>query len=151
GSISGLAFNDVNGNGVRDSGEPGTVGVTVFLDANNNGMLDPGETSMTTAADGSFSFHNLLAGSYHVREVVPTGFAETAQINADVSLASGQNFTGVQFGNQSNGTITGTKFQDLTGDGFSADDPVLNSANPEFVPVTIQLFQGTSLVATTTT
>src|SRR4029077_12260933 len=41
GSISGIKFVDVNGNGVRDAGDTGVAGITVFLDANNNGVLDP--------------------------------------------------------------------------------------------------------------
>jgi hypothetical protein len=107
GSISGSVFIDTNFNGVRDTGEPGQAGVTVFLDANNNGILDPGEAStVTSASDGSFSFSNLLAGTYHVREVLPAEYAETAQINADVNLSSGQNFAGVQFGNARTGIVT---------------------------------------------
>jgi hypothetical protein len=151
GTISGLKFVDVNGNGARDAGEPGLAGVTVFLDANNNGVLDPGEVSTVTAADGTFSFSNLLAGTYHVREVVPPAYVQTAQLKADATLAGGQNATGVAFGNFKLGSISGTLFDDLTGDGFTPDDPVLNSANPDFVPVTIQLSQGSTLLATTTT
>jgi hypothetical protein len=49
------------------------------------------------------------------------------------------------------GSISGTKFEDVTGNGFSSDDPVLNSANPDFVPVTVHLYSGSTLVATTTT
>src|SRR5207302_968506 len=44
-TISGQVFNDLNGNGIKDVGEPGQQGVTVFLDSNNNGVLDAGETS----------------------------------------------------------------------------------------------------------
>jgi hypothetical protein len=151
GSIKGLAFVDLNGNGVQDNGEPGQAGVTVFLDANNNGVLDPGEVSTVTAADGSFTFPNLIFGPYHVREVVPSGYIKTAQINADVTLAPAQNFTGVAFGNFQTATISGTKYEDVTGNGFSADDPVLNSSNPDYVSVTVNLYQGTTQVATTAT
>src|SRR5713226_3103249 len=151
GSISGVTFVDTNGNGARDAGEPAMAGTTVFLDANNNGVLDPGEVSTVAAADGSFSFSRLLAGTYHVREVLPSGFIQTASVNADLTLTSGQNATGVALGNFKLGTISGTKFEDVTGNGFSADDPVLNSANPDFVPVTMQLLKGSTVVATTTT
>jgi hypothetical protein len=151
GTISGLKFLDVNGNGAQDSGEPGLAGVTVFLDANNNGMLDPGEVSTVTASDGSFSFSNVVAGTYHVREVIPPGSIQTAQINADVNLASAQNFTGVAFGNFKLGSISGTKFEDTTGNGFSVDDPILNTANPHYVSVTINLFKSGVLVASTAT
>jgi hypothetical protein len=151
GSIKGEAFLDQNANGALDPGEPGLAGVTVYLDANNNGSPDPGEVSTVTAADGSFSFANLLPGTYHVREVVPTNYAQTARLNADVTLSSGQNVTGVLFGNAQLGSISGTKFEDVTGNGFSPDDPVLNAANPDYVPVTVQLLQGSTVVATTAT
>jgi hypothetical protein len=48
-------------------------------------------------------------------------------------------------------SISGTKFEDVTGNGFSSDDPVLNSANPDYVPVTVHLYSGSTLLATTTT
>jgi ELWxxDGT repeat protein len=37
-SLSGLVFDDVNGNGVQDSGEGGLAGQTVFIDQNGNGV-----------------------------------------------------------------------------------------------------------------
>jgi SdrD B-like domain/RTX calcium-binding nonapeptide repeat (4 copies) len=151
GSIQGLTFIDQKGSGALDPGDPGQGGVTVYLDANNNGTLDPGEVSTVTASDGTFSFSNVLPGTYHVREVVPPGYFETARINADITLSAGQNVTGVDFGNGLPGSISGTKFEDVTGNGFSSDDPVLNASNPDFVPVTVRLSQGSTVVATTTT
>jgi hypothetical protein len=108
GSISGSVFIDTNFNGVRDTGEPGQAGVTVYLDVNNSGIFVPGvdPSTVTSPTDGSFSFSNLLPGTYHVREVLPAEYAESAQINADVNLTSGQNFAGVQFGNFRTGIVT---------------------------------------------
>lgn len=40
GSISGIKFNDLNGNGGRDSGEPPLAGFDVFIDQNGNGVHD---------------------------------------------------------------------------------------------------------------
>ena len=71
GSITGIKFNDIDGNGTQAAGELGVPGVTVFLDTNNDGILDTTETSVTTDANGSFNFPNLPAGTYNVREVVP--------------------------------------------------------------------------------
>jgi hypothetical protein len=153
GSIMGQAFLDQNANGVRDTGEPGLAGVAVYLDANNNGVLDPGEVATVTAADGSFSFGNLLPGTYHVRQVVPGNYAQTARLNADLTLGAGQAVSGVLFGDALLGSISGTQYEDVTGNGFSPEDPVLNAANPDYVPVTVQLFQGSGStpLATTTT
>ena len=42
GSIAGLVWNDVDGNGQMEGGESGLEGVTVFLDQNQNRRLDAG-------------------------------------------------------------------------------------------------------------
>lgn len=84
--IHGMKWNDVDGNGYRDSGEAGLAGVSIYIDADNNGALDEGELSTVTAADnsetqeietGQYSFTGLAAGTYVVREVVPSGFQQT--------------------------------------------------------------------------
>jgi hypothetical protein len=50
-------------------------------------------------------------------------------------------------------SITGSVFQDLTHNGFSSDDPKLNTADPFFTPFTVNLYLngGTSPYRTTTT
>jgi len=40
GSIQGQKWNDLNGDGIKDPGEPGLGGWTIFLDENDNGILD---------------------------------------------------------------------------------------------------------------
>ena len=45
GEICGCIWNDLNGNGEQDSGEPGLEGWTVYLDLNQNGILDTGITN----------------------------------------------------------------------------------------------------------
>ncbi|MFM7162021.1 MAG: hypothetical protein ACKO3P_16840, partial [Planctomycetaceae bacterium] len=39
GQISGIKFNDLSGDGVREPGEPGLQGFTIYLDLNNNANL----------------------------------------------------------------------------------------------------------------
>src|SRR3989442_11359281 len=48
GTKSGVKFNDLNGNGVKDPGEPGLSGWTIraYVDGNGNGTLDAGETTI---------------------------------------------------------------------------------------------------------
>ena len=116
-SISGLKFNDLNGNGVRDPGEPGLAGITVFLDSNGNGVLDPGELSTTTDANGNYTFTNLAPGTYRVREVEPAGSMQTTGNPADIVVSSGSSITGVNFGNFQLVSISGLKFNDLNGNG----------------------------------
>ena len=77
GTISGTSFNDLNGNGVRDAGEPGLVDRKVYLDADGDGVLDADETGTMTAADGSYSFVVPL-GQYVVEEIPHAGWAQTS-------------------------------------------------------------------------
>ncbi|MEG4555730.1 DUF4347 domain-containing protein, partial [Microcoleus sp. F6_C1] len=124
-TITGIKFNDTDGNGTQAAGELGVAGVTVFLDTNGDGILGVGETSATTGADGSFTFPNLPAGTYNVREVVPAGSQQTTPNPPPVILAAGQTTPAtVNFGNQTIptvlGSITGIKFNDIDGNGTQA-------------------------------
>lgn len=76
-TISGLKWNDVDADGVKDTTEPGLANWTIFLDTNQNGQLDTGETSTTTDANGNYTFTNLAAGTYTVTDVVQSGWEKT--------------------------------------------------------------------------
>ena len=70
GSISGVVFHDLNRNGTQDVGEPGLVGWTVTA---TDGVVD----STTTDATGHFQITNVSSGTWVVRVVPPTGWAQT--------------------------------------------------------------------------
>ncbi|MEO1529004.1 MAG: SdrD B-like domain-containing protein, partial [Planctomycetota bacterium] len=74
GTISGVVSNDLNGDGVIDTGEQGVTGVTVFLDLNENDWPDAGEPSTVTASDGSYTIADVLPGEYLVKAVPPRFF-----------------------------------------------------------------------------
>ncbi|MEZ6125082.1 MAG: SdrD B-like domain-containing protein, partial [Planctomycetaceae bacterium] len=77
--IHGVKYEDLNGNGIRDAGEPGVEGVTIFIDLNRDDVFDEGiEPSTLTLADGSYQFTGLDAGAYVVREIVPSGWIQTS-------------------------------------------------------------------------
>ncbi len=93
-SISGTVFNDLNGDGIRQAGEPGLANQTVFMDYNGNGV--PGEAGVTLIVPDEFPF-----GSGNV--LVPTnnnapayqslwmpsgiaGFADSGFLTADMTL-----------------------------------------------------------------
>lgn len=78
GEISGIKWNDLNGNGVREAGEPGLAGWMIYLDTNNNGGLDAGEPTQLTGAEGRYVFRRLAPGGYTVREVAQTGWTQTS-------------------------------------------------------------------------
>jgi SdrD B-like domain/Right handed beta helix region len=99
--ILGQVFHDYDTNGVRDPGEPGLQYWVVYLDANNNGQFDPGETYTKTNAGGQYALPYLTPGTYTVREIVQTGWRQTAPASGSyvVSLQSGQGALGRDFGN----------------------------------------------------
>ena len=77
GSIAGSKWNDLNGNGEREEGEPGLADWTIYLDDNQNGELDPDELFDVTDADGNYSFNDLPATTYTVAEVLQEGWQQT--------------------------------------------------------------------------
>lgn len=95
GSISGVKWEDFNGNAERDPGEPGLAGVTIYADINGNGVLDANEPSAITTADlpetdfdegGRYTLAGLDAGDYVIREVVPDGFRQTFPLPSGVPV-----------------------------------------------------------------
>ncbi len=113
-TIGGAVYDDLNGNGVQDGGEPVMTGVTVTL---STGAV------ATTDSSGLYTF-TVLAGSYTVTETNPTGFTSTGAeagtlgstlVNADridVTLTSGQTSLENDFLDQDPVTITGTVWDD---------------------------------------
>ncbi|MFN8854921.1 MAG: SdrD B-like domain-containing protein, partial [Planctomycetaceae bacterium] len=83
GTVSGIAWSDLNANGVRDTDgtgaftDPGITGRTVFIDLNSNGILDTTDRSATTASDGTYTFSNVNPGTLTIIEVIPAGWSAT--------------------------------------------------------------------------
>lgn len=71
-TITGVVWQDLNADGVIDSGEPrlSNVTLTLYLD-NGDGIFNPAEDTLletqSTAVDGSYSFDTLPPGTYFVR------------------------------------------------------------------------------------
>lgn len=99
-SISGLKFNDLDGDGIQDEGEGGLDGWTIFLDLDDNGTLDEDETFITTDADGNYTFEDLDPGTYAIREVLKALWTQTTEDPEDITLLSGDDVEGVNFGNE---------------------------------------------------
>ena len=74
---TGFKWNDLNGDGIRDNGEPTLSGVYVYLDLDGDDRPDLGEPSSITAADGTYKLTPPSAGVYTIREVVEPGFVQT--------------------------------------------------------------------------
>jgi hypothetical protein len=95
-TISGRKFNDIDGSGAQNPGEPGLAGVTIQLDAGANGTVD---STAITDVNGNYNFGTLGPGTYRVREVVPAGSAQTTANPADIVATSGTDVSGINFGN----------------------------------------------------
>jgi uncharacterized repeat protein (TIGR01451 family) len=93
GSISGLVFNDADGDGILDAGEAGLAGVTVELKDAGGSVLE----TATTAVDGNYAFTGLEGGTYQVRQSLLPGSVSTTPQQVDLTLAEAQAQT-VNFG-----------------------------------------------------
>lgn len=134
--ISGVKFEDRNGNGILDRGEKGLRGVTVFLDLNGNGILDDNEPFVLTDAKGRYKF-TVAPGVYDVREILPEGYEQSAPgdfFYQGVVVVSGQTRDDLNFGNFQRGSIVGLKFDDLNGNGK------INRNEPGLAGVAVRLF-----------
>ncbi len=142
GKISGMKFNDLNGNGIKEAGEPALSGWTINL-TNPDGTV----STNTTAADGTYSFTGLTAGTYTVGEVLQTGWVQTfpaAPGTYSMTVTSGTDSKNNDFGNFQLGKISGMKFNDLNGNGVNDSEPALSGW-------TINLTNPDGTVSTTTT
>jgi hypothetical protein len=127
---SGTKFVDTNGNGVRDSGEPGKSGVQIHL-FGTDGLGNIVHRHPLTDANGNYSI-SVPPGNYTVCESVPSGWTQSfptsgvscaghtgaSGLGYSITLASGEVDSGNDFGNFQNGTKSGTKFEDLNANGI---------------------------------
>jgi uncharacterized repeat protein (TIGR01451 family) len=139
-SISGIVFNDLNGDGIQQSGELGLVGREVDLQGPiNKGVL--------TVAGGIFSFGDLVPGNYIITEQVPTNSLLTStppKYTVTIPIDGGD-VSGLLFGNFQFVNISGTVFNDLNGDGVQESG---ESAPPQ--TWTVDLTRGSNVAHRTT-
>jgi len=101
GSISGMKFNDLNGDGTKDAGETGLPGWTIQLYDATGVLL----ISTVTDANGNYVFGSLPSGDYTVAEVLQAGWTQTYPPGGTyaINVAAGQNVGDVDFGNTEDG------------------------------------------------
>ncbi|MFV2069795.1 MAG: Ig-like domain-containing protein, partial [Pirellulales bacterium] len=105
GAVSGIKWNDLDGDGERDADEPGLGGVFIYADLDESGWVNVGEPSVLTAADGSYTLDGLVPGDYVIREIVGAGFVQTfpnpSVLNGhQVTVVSGETVPDINFGNR---------------------------------------------------
>ncbi len=128
-TLSGTVFLDADRDGVFDTGESGVAGRTIYLDLNNNVQRDGNEPQTTTNSAGQYTFTGLSAGTYKIRQILPSGFIQTTPSNNfgnNATVTATQTRTGLNFGTNtstvtpppppSGGSISGTVFFDTDRD-----------------------------------
>jgi hypothetical protein len=122
GEISGYKWNDLNGDGVWDIGEPPLEGWTINL-------AGPITGTDVTDENGYYEFLGLPAGTYTVSETLESGWTQTFPVSPNthtIEIVSGQNSENNDFGNFKLGTKGGYKWDDTNGDGvWDTGEPVL--------------------------
>lgn len=114
-TISGMKWEDLDGDGTKDTGEPALADWTINL----NGT----EASDITDVNGGYSFKVCRAGTFTVSETIPdqkTWYQTSpggASPNHQIKVTSGGTYTGKDFGNTRYAKIYGVKYRDNDGDG----------------------------------
>ncbi len=108
--------------GTIKAASAGLAGITVYLDNNNDKKLDDGELSTVTSSTGAYSFSGLAAGTYIVRQILPTGGTQNTPTDSDgihITLSAGESSSGNVFSDTQIATasISGEIFNDANGDG----------------------------------
>lgn len=133
-TFCGNVFNDLNGNGVQNSGETGVAGQTVYLYAGNTVVA-----TATTDAYGHYAIP-VHPGTYTIQYTAGTSYAITiplgtsttpnhAQYGPFAISANANNYCGYNFGIRStNVTVTGYVYLDANNNGIfdGGETPVAN-------------------------
>jgi hypothetical protein len=155
---AGVKFEDLDGDGVKDVGEPGVSGWTIYL-FGTDGLGNSVDMSTDTDGTGAYSF-SVPPGSYTVCEAQPAGWTQsypdngvdcTAKEGGDgwaITLTSNETDDDNHFGNWRYATKSGYKWHDFNEDG------VWDAVEPALPGWTIELWDAndlSALVASTTT
>jgi uncharacterized repeat protein (TIGR01451 family) len=109
-TASGIAFDDSDGDAIRDAGEPGLPDATLYADLDDDGVRDAGEPAATSGGDGAWTITDIPAGTYRVRPVTAAARTCTtpATCSSQQTFVSGSAATGLVFGSYAGATVGGT-------------------------------------------
>ena len=111
-SLSGTVWNDLDGDGVIDAGENGIGGVTLTLKDSNGNTVG----TTTTNPDGTYTFTNLVPGTYSVVETQPAGYGSSTPNTLSTLTVPIDGLSGANFG-ETTGSISGRAYVATTNDG----------------------------------
>ncbi|HOV47861.1 MAG TPA: SdrD B-like domain-containing protein [Anaerolineae bacterium] len=160
GAIGSRVWQDTDGNGMQDPGEPGLAGVTVALYTDPNGDGNPADGvlvgTQTTGPDGRYLFTGLPDGNYVVVVTPPSGYTQTGDPDESglcatcdhqtaITLAGGVSFLNADFGYYADlADISGVIWNDLNANGAQ------NAGEPYLAGVTLALLNSSGAVVATT-
>lgn len=141
GSISGIKYNDINGNGLKDFEEPVISDWKIYL-LKNSIQMD----SILTDISGKYYFGNLIYGEYTVKEYKQSGWICTSQPDSiNIEILSGTDSENNHFGNFKLGSISGSVFEDVN------DNGVQDSLDNNFSDWKIHLYKNNIQIDSTFT
>ncbi|HEY6565605.1 MAG TPA: SdrD B-like domain-containing protein, partial [Pirellulaceae bacterium] len=117
--VEGSKWEDLDGDGVRDPGEPAPSQPFQLRLTDSQGN----QLFTTTNAQGDFTFAGLYPGQYSLSEILPVNWAQTYPTTDlfgthQFILESGELLDDLQFGNYQQSSVTGLKWHDLNGNGI---------------------------------
>ncbi|KGK97722.1 hypothetical protein LI82_08045 [Methanococcoides methylutens] len=159
--IGDLVWEDLDGDGIKNAGEPGIAGVTVKL--YECGATNPIATT-TTDANGMYLFTGLAPGDYYVEFVAPVGYIFTPPdqgaddaMDSDADPTTGKTVcTNLESGETDltwdAGMLGTTGIGDLVWEDLDRDG-IKDTGEPGIASVTVELYEcgGNAPIATTTT
>ncbi len=130
-------FNDLNGDGVQNSGEPNLQGWQFQISSSCT------STKLTTDANGN-ACADFLPGTYSVVEQMQGGWGATTPTTHTTTVSSGQTVN-LNFGNKLQQGLCLQKFNDLNGNG------ILDSGEPSLPNWSFTVTHSSGAVTTMTT
>ncbi|UCD91979.1 MAG: hypothetical protein JSV43_07045 [Methanobacteriota archaeon] len=115
--VSGCKYNDLNGDGNFDGGEPTIPGWTVTLYKKNPSDGWDWYAETTTGDDGCYEFIVAEGGEFKVAEEDRSGWVHTSQTSFTFTGTSGVDQGPFDFYNFQCFKVSGYKYEDMNGDG----------------------------------
>ncbi len=112
GTVSGTVYNDLNGNGVQDPGEPGLAGVVVSLIDSAGAWWQPPPPRAVAAISSPICRQGITLPCKRRPQRLCQHYAQRVSVNVPAGGSAAANF-----GDQQQGTVSGTVFNDLNGNG----------------------------------
>lgn len=132
-SLGDFVWEDVNGNGIQETGEPGLPGIEVLLEGSDF-FNQPLQRTTLTNSDGLYSFDLLNPGEYRLSFTAPAGYrASKKDLGSDdtldsdlnesfesevIVINSGLTILNVDAGLYLGGNILGSVWEDMACDGL---------------------------------